>query len=197
MTLPRPCTAAEAVHRASLLLNRTESYVLGTGTYLPAASVDLPFTRNPRGYGCDCYGFVTWCFKTPRHRPGYNHGKWATVSDDVNCDSSIEQAEHFHEIEDRLWESVDRPALGDLLVYPSIRGPDRTRLRIGHVGIIVKLCAEWDPKEPQYGLLTVIQCQSLGAPAIKLSTGVGWLHRESFKGGVDKAWRSRILRSVP
>ncbi len=194
----RPCSAAEAVQRALLLLERSEGYVLGTGDYLPAASVDLPFTRNKLGYGCDCWGFAgAWCYRLPRHRPGFNHGGWASVSDDVNCDSAIESSEHAHELEDRLWESVDHPAFGDLLVYPSIRGPDHTRLRIGHVSIVVGLCAEWDPADPQYGLLTVVQCQSVGAPAIKRTPGIGWLHRESFKGATDHRWRTRILRSVP
>ncbi len=95
---------------------------------------------------------------------------------------------------DRLFEVVDRPGLGDLLVYPSIRGPDRKRIRIGHVGIVTKLCAEWDPQAPQYGELQVVQCQASKRPAVMKGPGMGWLMRETFKGMRDNAWRTRILR---
>lgn len=198
MTLPRPCSAAEAIQRAVSVVGRPDPYVLGCGDYVPASPGALPFTTNAHGTGCDCWGLAgSWCWKLPRHRPGYNHGAWATVADDVNCDSAIEQSEHRHELADILWESVDYPALGDLLVFPSIRGPDGRRIRIGHVGLVVGLCAEWDPAMPQYGLLEVVQCQAGTQPAIKRGPGMAWMHRELFKGAVDHAWRTRILRAVP
>ncbi len=196
MTPPRPCLPAEAVSRALLLVGRPEIYVLGTGTYQPRPHEDLPFTRNARGYGCDCWGLAgSWCFRLPRHRMGYNKGPWATVTDDINTDSAIEQAEH-PTAKDRLWEVVDRPALGDLLVYPSIRDKAGKRIRIGHVGIITGLCAEWDPKAPQYGLLEVVQCQASRKPAIMKGPGTGWLMRDTFKGLRDDKWRTRMLRAV-
>lgn len=179
-----------------MLLGRTEPYILGTGDFKPGR-VDLPFTTNKYGTGSDCWGFAgAWCYQLPRHRPGFNHGTHATVSDDINCDSSIEQAEDPHAT-DRLFEVVTTPRLGDLLVYPSIRGPGGTRLRIGHVGIVVALCAEWDVKAPQFGLLTVVQCQAAKKPAIMKGPGSGWMFRDRYRDKTDPAWRSRILRVVP
>lgn len=193
---PRPCSSAEAIQRAVAHVGRG-TYGLGKGGYDPKHA-DSPFA-NVNGIDmADCWAFAgSYCYRVPLHREGYNRGAWATVSDDVNCDAAIEQAEHPHDLTDRLWESVDHPALGDLLVFPSIRGPDGKRIRIGHVGIVVGLCAEWDPAEPQYGLLDVVQCQSSSKPAIKRGPGIGWLNRETFRGAVDPKWRTRILRSVP
>ena len=193
MVRPVPCSSAEAIQRAVLLVGAKEPYILGTGDYRPGAD-DLPWTRNAKGLGSDCWGYAgAWCYKLPRHRPGFNKQPKATVADDINTDSAIEQAEYAGAT-DRLFEVVDRPALGDLLVYPSIRGPDGKRLRIGHVGIVVKLCAEWDPEAPQYGELEVVQCQASRKPAVMRGPGVGWLFRDKFKGVIDEAWRTRILR---
>ncbi len=181
-----------------MLVGRPEPYVLGTGDFHPTQTADLPWTTNAYGHGSDCWGYAgAWCLKLPRHRQGYNHGAWSTVSDDQNCDSAIEQAEHIHETEDRVWQSVDHPALGDLLVFPSIRGPDGKRIRIGHVGIVTGLCAEWSPLDPQYGLLEVVQCQASRQPAVMRGPGTAWLMRDTFKGMHDKKWRTRILRAVP
>lgn len=191
MMLPRPCPPSVAVDRAKRMLGRQEPYALGAGDHHPG-KLDEPFTNG----GCDCYGFVTWCYELPRHRPGYNRGSWSSVEDDANCDSIIEQSEHIHEVIDRLFESVDHPAIGDLLVWPSIRDQHK-RVRIGHVSIVVELAAEWDPTAPAYDHLRVIQCQAGSRPAIQLSSGALWLHRETFRGGHDKRWRTRILRAVP
>jgi hypothetical protein len=188
---PRPCSPAEAVQRAMSMVGRPEPYILGTGDYRPRPNEDLPFTRNRVGYGSDCWGFAgAWCYKLPRHRQGFNRGRWATVSDDINTDSAIEDAEHLGEI----YEVVKTPAPGDLLVYPSIRGVDRRRLRIGHVGIVLAVPPEWDATMPQYALLTVAQCQASRRPAIVSGAGSTWGHKETYKGLTDEAWRSRILR---
>lgn len=197
MSAPRPCPALEAVDRALRMVGRRERYVLGCGDYEPGAARDEPFTTNKLGHGCDCWGLAgAWAYKLPRHRPGYNKGPWATVSDDINCDAAIEQAEHAAAA-DRLWEVVDRPRPGHLLVYPSIRDDSGKRIRIGHVGIVVDVPAEWDPKGPQYGLVTVVQCQATRAPAIIKGPGTAWFGREHFRGMINTAWRTRILRVVP
>jgi hypothetical protein len=192
MTAPRPCTPEKAVERALSMVGRTEPYILGTGDFRKDSP--LPFTTNLYGYGCDCWGLAgAWCYELPRHRPGFNHGPWATVSDDINCDSAIEDAEHKQE----LWTVADRPMAGDLLVFPSIRDKDRKRVRIGHVGIVVGVSAEWDVKAPQFGALTVVQCQASKKPAIMKGPGHGWMFRATFRGLTDDAWRTRTLRAVP
>lgn len=192
---PRPCDPSLAVIRALSLVGRLEPYVLGTGDYHPTSVVDLPFTRNSIGYGCDCWGFAgAWCYKLPRHRPGYNKGAWATVADDLNCDSAIEQAEHAA-AGDRVWELVTgAPKVGDLMVMPSIRDKDGHRIRIGHVKIAVAVPAEWDPEKPQFDLIQTVECHA-GHPAIL--KGVGFRSTgETYRGLTDPAWRVRLLRAV-
>lgn len=197
--LVRPCSAELAVTRAKLLVggNRREPYVLGTGDFHPAATIDEPFSKNSFGFGCDCWGFAgAWCYKLPRHRAGYNKGPWATVADDLNCDSAIEQAEHKDKVSDVLWEIANTPKPGDLIVWPSIRGAGGVRLRIGHVAIVLEVPAEWDWHVSPFGLLQVAQCGS-SRPSLHFSTGKAWEGRDWFKGQIDPKWRTRILRSVP
>lgn len=194
--LPRPCSPAEAIQRAVKHVGRG-TYGLGKGGYDPKHPDD-PFANANGIEQADCWAYsVSYAYKLPLHRPGFNRGAWATVADDVNCDSGIEQAEHRAEVADVLFEVVDRPELGDLLVFPSVRGPDGKRIRIGHVGIVVGLCAEWDPAAPQFGALEVVQCQASRKPAVIRGPGSGWMFRESFKGAVDPRWRTRLLRVVP
>ena len=100
MTEPRPVSPAEAVKRAmSMVGSRNGVYWLGTGNYRPVfvdgKLVDRPFTEatDKAGnvhLGTDCAGFaLSWCWKLPRHRPGYNkHGAF-DVEDDVNSNSAI------------------------------------------------------------------------------------------------------------
>jgi hypothetical protein len=186
----RPCSPAEAVDRAVALLGRTEPYVLGTGDYRGIGR-DPWTTRKDGKRGCDCWGLIAHAYRLPRHRPGYNKGKWATVSDDMNCDSAIEQAEHI--TDDPVWALAGpQPAIGDVLVWPSIRGPDRKRLRIGHVAIVVAVPAEWAPE--RWDWLTVVQCQSSRQPAIMRGPGSAWRGRETWRGATDTRWRSRLLR---
>lgn len=183
-----PCSPTEAVARALSMVGRTEPYVLGTGDF--RTDSPLPFTTNVRGYGCDCWGLAgAWAYQLKRHRAGFNKGAWATVSDDINTDSAIEDAEHNQE----LFEVVDVPQLGDLVVFPSIRESGK-RVRIGHVGIVVGVPAEWDPAAPQYDKLDVVQCQASSKPAIKRGSGQAWMWRESFRGKTDRRWRTRLLR---
>jgi hypothetical protein len=187
----KPCSPSEAVERALRWVGRGV-YGLGEGGYR-ASDPDNPFTDVNGILKCDCSRFVLFCYKLAGSRAGFNDGPWATVSDAINCDSMIEQAEH-PTAKDRLFEVADRPQLGDLLVFPAIRGPDGKRLRVGHCGIVTKLCAEWKADAPQYGELEVVQCQASTRPAIKKGPGLAWLMRDNFKGLRDEAWRTRILR---
>ncbi len=190
--LPIPCTPNEARDRALSLVGRTEPYVLGTGDY--RSDSPLPFTTNPLGYGSDCWGFAgAWCYMLKRHRKGFNKGPWATVSDDINCDSAIEQAEH-PQATDRLFEVIERAEPGCLLVMPSVRDPKtRKRIRIGHVWFVYDVPAEWDTSKPQYELLDTIQCQASSRPAIKRGPGPSKDGR-TFRGVTNDAWRLRLLR---
>lgn len=188
MTGPRPCSAAEAVQRARRLVGNGGQYVLGTGDYKPQTIggnlVDVPWTERHGLIGSDCAGFaISWCYKLPRHRPGYNHGPWATVSDDLNCNSALEDAQHARE----LFLVTDTPAPGVLLVYPTITllGSDGASHQfIGHVGIVLGCgrVTTWDPHAPHYEQLDIAQCKGPNgrSPAVVATDGSVWSHHDTI-----------------
>jgi len=197
MRQPRPCNAAEAITRARSLVGRGGQYVLGTGDYRPSREqgryVDLPWTTRDGLTGSDCAGFaISWCYKLPRHRLGFNAGAWASVSDDLNCNSIDEDADH----EQDLGERLVRPELGALLLYPTFRLAGYPRPFIGHVAIVVRIsrALEWDVTQPDYSLLDVAQCcgPDERKPAVIATSGRHWNDH-------DQRWpkaehRSRLLR---
>lgn len=175
-------SAAKAVEIAHSLVN-TGVYRLGTGN-----------RDTPKGGESDCFGFAfDKCYGVLRHRPGFNHGPWASVEDDLNCNSAIEDSEHKQE----LFLPLSRPEPGALLTYPTIRmkSPDGVVHQfIGHVAIIVKVPAEWDPAISRYAELDVIQCCGPNGrkPAILLTNASHWDNH-------DKLWpkpehRTKILK---
>lgn len=205
MIEPRPASASEAVQRAQSLLDRiargmtdSATYQLGTGTYAPVviggAVIDRPWTYAGNALGSDCAGFaIAWCFKLPRHRPGYNHGAWATVSDDLNCNSAIEDAEHEH---DCFALAKGAPLPGDLLCYPTIPAFGGAGPWIGHVSIVMSAShvVAWDPAAPRYDLLEVAQCHGPDgfSPPVVQTDGSIWMHH-------DTRWpthKTRVLRVV-
>lgn len=194
-----PCDATEAVQRALSLVGVPMPYVLGTGDYDPAATVDVPWTQRGGLTGSDCAGFaLCWCYKLTRHRPGYNVGPWATVSDDINCNSAIEDAEHGGALF-RIADGDPKP--GDLITYPTIRiyGQDgELHTFIGHVCIVVGVsrAEQWSPSLPDYSLLDVAHCHGPNGrrPAVTRADGSHWNQH-------DAVWpkpqhRSRLLRAV-
>jgi len=206
--LPRPCSAAEAVARARRMIGNGGEYQLGTGDYRPrsisAVLVDVPWTSNGSVTGSDCAGFaLSWCYKLQRHRPGYNRssGPSASVVDDINCNSAIEDAEtgggELFAIADGL------PQPGDLLCYPTIvllGGDGETHKFIGHVCIVIgvdRLTTAWDPAHPQYEMLDVVQCKGPNgrSPGVIASDGSIWSHHDEV--WPKPAHRTRVLRAVP
>src|SRR5687767_13353887 len=136
MTADPPITTQEAIRRATSMVNNTTGvYMLGTGDYRPRKLIDLPWTKTASGViGSDCAGFaICWAWKLRRHRPGFNKGPWATVEDDINVNSTIEDAYHKQEIAVPVEPARVKP--GDLLCYPTIYS--RGHKFIGHVGMVV------------------------------------------------------------
>jgi hypothetical protein len=171
-----PCSASEAVIRALSLVGNGGQYILGTGDYLGEGKP--PWTYRDKMLGSDCAGFaICWAYKLKRHRPGFNRGKWSTVSDDINCNSALEDAQHKQE----LFVLADRPEPGVLLVYPTFTVSGKRF--IGHVGIVTGLSrvAEWDPLRPQYELLDVAQCRGPNErkPAVVKTDGSLWSHHDA------------------
>jgi hypothetical protein len=158
-------------------------YILGTGNHKGP-------TKGRTGVlGFDCWGFAaSYCFDQPRHEPGFNKGSWATVTDDRNCDSAIEEAEHIG----KAYQVVTVPRIGDLLVMPSIRDKAGHRIRIGHVWLVSGVPAELPPPG-RYSDFDTVQCQASTRPAIKRGPGPK-TDATTFRGLVDEAWRVRVLR---
>jgi hypothetical protein len=185
-TDPRPCSAAEAVQRARSLIGKGGQYILGTGDYRPhvvgGTLIDLPWTERDGLVGSDCAGYaISWCYMLQRHRPGFNVGSWASVANDINCNSAIEDGQHNRD----LFEVIDTPELGALLLYPTfvIVGMDGKPHRfIGHVGIVVGVsrCLEWDPALRTYAALDVAHCHGPNErkPAVTLGDGALWDHHD-------------------
>lgn len=135
----------------------------------------------------DCAGFaICWAWKLRRGRRGFNVGPWATVSNDINSDSFLEDAEHKQE----LSSVVKTPRVGDLLIYPSYRKSGK-RLLIGHVGIVESVPPEWDSNNPQYELLTILQAcgPNYRKPAVLKTNGYTWTKH-------DRLWSKLPTRIV-
>lgn len=170
----------ESVHRAHTQLG-CGTYQLGQGNFRPAAP-DSPWTGEHRG--ADCIGFVLWCHRITRHRPGFNTGPWSTCVDDINTDSAIEDAQHRAELFDLVALEDVQP--GDLLVYHSVLRNGH-RLPMGHVGLVVDVPAGIRTVAD----LTIIQSHGPnGAPMAVKTDGAIWAHHDTNY----PADRSVILR---
>lgn len=172
----------EAVVHARALVGRGV-YQLGSG------DIDSP-DDGPS----DCF-LVCKLHGLRRHRPGFNRGPWATVSDDLNYNSAIEDADHHRE----LFERVFTPAPGIYLAYPTIRLPGHLDPWIGHGAIIVGVsrCREWDHDHPNYSLLDVVQCRGPNGrrPGVIASDGAIWDHHDAT--WPKKEHRAVMLRVLP
>jgi hypothetical protein len=178
MTGPRPLHPADVAVRHALAMVGRGVYQLGTG--------DLGSNNDdPR----DCFGFaVCEAFGIRRHRPGFNSGPWATVAEDLNCNSAIEDADHARE----LFERIARPEPGCLILYPTIRIEGHPPW-VGHVKLVVGVSrvAEWDPERPQYELLDTVECCGPNGrrPGIVAGTGSGMAAH-------DRTWPKREHRTA-
>lgn len=147
-------------------------YVYGTGDFAPSHGVDLPWTRRARDgkIGSDCAGMaMSWAQGIPRHRQGYNHGSWSTISDDLNTNSGIEDAEHEQDLYTIVSGNDLQP--GDLLCYPTIElrnEHDTDWLRnedgsikqwIGHVQMLAERPpVGWMRTKGTWGQLEILHC---------------------------------------
>lgn len=201
------CTAEEAVTRAQKMVNKGGQYLYGTGDYQPFSSsvsdridgfVDLPWTLKNGEQGSDCAGFaICWAWKLKRHRPGFNKGEWASIEDDINVNSILEDAQHHQELSRGI---VGEPKIpppckpGDLLCYPTFYVKGVTRPFIGHVALIEKVPDGWFGG---YDALTVIQCHGPDhfKPGVIRSNGyVFTQHDAKWPGDSNRERRCKIVR---
>src|SRR5262245_37118915 len=190
-------TIRDPVQRALSIVGHGGQYLLGTGDYHPrqdgASIEDVPWTERDGELGSDCAGFaMCWCHRLQRHRPGFNRTPQATVSDDINTDSGIEDALGAQE----LFTIVTPPPLpGDLLLYKTIHLSGYPPF-IVHVGLVVSPAPEsWDPVHPAYETLAIAQCRGPDhrAPGVIRTDGSIWSHHDAIWGDVAER-RSVILR---
>lgn len=198
-----PCTADEAVSRALAQVARGGGYYqMGGGNYVPAQP-DTPLQLA--GGPCDCDGFYCWAWRLPRHRPGFNHGSWATVSDDINPNSAIEDADHRQELFTRVITAPPRP--GDALMYPTFTVVDAHGLAhefVGHVAVITSVPADFQMGQPWARLDTAQVCGPLfRAPAAVFKSGATFDEHDATWPvpvkirGVDTPYlvRTRVIRT--
>jgi hypothetical protein len=192
------CSFSEAVQRAQSVVGKGGQYILGTGDYAPKTvgqvETDLPWTSKGGRSGSDCAGFaICWAWKLHRHRPGFNKGAWASVTDDINCNSALEDGLHQQELFETLPEGYCVHP-GDLLLYPTIRLKIDGKVKqfVGHVGLI-----ELVPRNFKYGNwsdLTILQCHgpNYRTPGVVRTSGRIWDHHDDNWGKLEH--RTRIVR---
>lgn len=190
-----PCWGGEAVERARKALTYGGEYILGTGDYAPKPDgTDLPWTIKAGRKGSDCAGFaICWAWKLRRHRPGFNMGPWATVSDDINCNSALEDGLHKQDLFYTLNEGACVQP-GDLLLYPTIRVTvnGTTKKFIGHVGLVERVPVGFN--YGAWGVLDIIQCHGPNgrSPGVVRTDGGTWVRHDALWGKPEH--RTRVVR---
>jgi hypothetical protein len=169
-----PCGEAEAVQRMlELEASRRGQYVWGTGNYDPKHPELLGMTTNHSLEGWDCAGAaVCHAFRLFRHRPGFNRQPHATVDDDINVDSILEDADPDRGGLQELGELVTIPAPGILLLTPTIRLPEKAFVQPGHVRLILD-ATRWNPSAPKWADVTYLEVHGPNGhtPGCTRSTG--------------------------
>lgn len=157
-------TRQEALVRARAIMG-TGGYRLG-GTDLPKPDPGRP-GKYLLGWLMDCIGAVLWAYDIPRHRPGFNRGAFATVSDDINTDSAIQDSRHAQE----MFQEVAPEAIqmGDLVIYESDHAHG---VRWGHVGLIASVTAVVRPGFRATRRVRVLQCHGPDGARMLVETGL-------------------------
>lgn len=206
MREPRPATPAEAVARVRALLETPENalagYVLGGGGYQP--TWHTPWTGHGPNFGGDCRVPFLWGYMLPAERPGYNRQPWATVADDINYNSLLEDAEHE---QDLVVPALGTPLEGDIVAYPTLHitthedGVATEHTFIGHGALVVGVSRVkgWDPAAPVFAMLDIIQvCGGPGRkPAAIASSAAHFDVARPVAKWPKPEHRPRLLRVKP
>lgn len=184
------CSAEEARERALALVGSPLGlYVYGTGSYHPGAEHDTP-SGNER-WETDCAGFaLSWAWKLDRHRPGFNAGPWASVSDDINCNSALEDAAHRSDVFTHPAPGALDPRPGDVLVYPTFRAWGA--VHIGHCALVLEV--ESDFRAGRWDRLVVAQAHGPTgfSPGVVRTDGSVFLRHDWHWPRLDQ--RTKLLR---
>lgn len=188
-------TEREAIERARLMAGPAGQAVRYRLAY-PNGGDDprraVPSAEHEGRQVCDCVGFALWCLGVDRYDPGRSAREepddpteFHTYGGYANTDAILIDASGPRQ----KFEFVDRPHPGCLVVYGSV---DRGRPggRVGHVGVVVGVPAEWDPGERDcWARLEVVDCASRSGRAIRPGSGLTWY-------GKDKRGRPKDARFV-
>lgn len=126
----------------------------------------------------DCIGGAAWCGGFDRYQPE----RFAHIYDGwVNTDSMLLDALGPR----RCFKPLDRPVPGCFVVAPS-KSPGH---RIGHIGTVVDVPAEWDPDlEDCWRRVRVVDVASRAGRANRETTAIGW-----FKARKMGAWVRSVM----
>lgn len=169
-----PCSDTEAVQRMlELEASRKGVYAWGAGHYDPTHPEMLGQTTVGGLTGWDCAGAaVCHAYRLFRHRPGFNRQMHATIEDDLNVDSIIEDADPDRGGRMELGELVTVPAPGILLMTPTIKIPEKAFDEPGHVRLIID-ASRWNPAAPRWCDVIYLECRGPNkrAPGVVRDSG--------------------------
>ena len=120
LTVIGAMTSKNPVDRARSVVGKRIIYKLGKGGYHP----EDPFPS--RSGEADCSGFVSWCLGISRRKRFGDGHEWVSTSD-IYRDANGVQG---------LFEKIEVPEPGCLVVYPDSKVGSRTRQ--GHVAIVTE-----------------------------------------------------------
>ncbi len=148
-----PLSPEQALQRMlELEASRKGVYSWGAGHFDPLHPELLGMTLGEDrsiGLGWDCAGAISYAYGLTRHRPGFNRQAHATVEDDINVMSILEDANGALGGHEELGERVTIPAPGVLLLTPTVTIAAKHFAEPGHVRMILD-ATKWDPKAPRW-----------------------------------------------
>jgi hypothetical protein len=116
-------------------------------------------TEQDGRWGWDCAGAaISYAYRLFRHRPGFNRTAHASVEDDINVDSIIEDADPSRGGRGELGELVTVPSPGVLLMTPTIRIAEKRFIEPGHVRLVID-ASRWDPSAPRWCDVVYLECR--------------------------------------
>lgn len=159
-------------------------YVLGAGGKDPHASD--PRSEKDGKFGLDCTGGDSYASAIARFQKNFPlYGGW------INTDSIVADARG----DQVLFELLDKPVRGCGLVFCGIDfDHDGDRERIGHKAWVSAIDPSFDPKHPDYRLVTIWDCAGsnstlAGAVGDVMKHPAGYFNgKDTFKGVTNKNW---------
>lgn len=131
-----------------------------------------PFADHEGELVADCIGGAAWCGGWDRKQPTrFAH----LYSGSINTNSMILDAEGWR----RCFEPLARPVPGCFVVCRS-GAPGH---RVGHIGVVVSVPAEWDPGVPDcWRAVGVVDVAARAGRANRRTSAMGWFRTRNAGG---------------